>query len=351
MATGDVNGDGVADVIIGAQDHNAVYVVFGGPTRKDGSAWSTCPCTLNSPFLNGTNGAEFDGANGEELGNAVAAGDINGDGISDLIMGAYGASPGSNSSAGAVYVVFGKTGAWSSTATTLTSGSNPLDGTHGTEFDGAAHNYYVGHAIATGDVNGDGIADLIIGAYGAHSSNGAVYVVFGKTGGCAPATTLNSGNNPLDGTHGAELVGGVATGQFGYSIATGDVNGDGIPDLVIGTQNAAAVYVVFGKTGAWKSATTLTSGSNPLDGTHRAEFDGANSINTNFGFSVATGDVNGDGIADLLIGMPTPPGGGLGTDAVYAIFGKTGAWSAATILTADSGTNPLDGTHGARIRR
>ena len=170
VATGDVNGDGFADIIIGgngvfATATKSVYVVFGGPTRKDGSAWSTCPCTLSSgssTFLNGTNGAEFDVAN--DYGTAVATGDVNGDGIADVIIGARSVSPNSISDAGAVYVIFGHTGTWSSTATTLTSGSNPLDGTHGAEFDGAATNDDVGISVATGDVNGDGIPDLVIGA-------------------------------------------------------------------------------------------------------------------------------------------------------------------------------------------
>ena len=174
------------------------------------SAWSAAT-TLTSVVnpLDGIHGAEFDGANQNVAGTSLATGDVNGDGVADLIISASTATPNNEANAGAVYVIFGHTGAWKS-ATTLTpdSGTNPIDGIHGAEVDGGYYSY-IGSSLATGDINGDGIADLIIGASqnaAAESGGvgpGATFIIFGKRGAWSPATTLTSGINPLDGTHGA----------------------------------------------------------------------------------------------------------------------------------------------------
>jgi hypothetical protein len=142
--------------------------------------------TLNASFLNGTNGAEFDGPAGY-TGWSVAVGDVNGDGIGDLIIGAYGV----NANSGAVYVVFGKSGGWSSTPTTLDS--TFLNGTNGIELDGA-NGEAAGFCVAAGDLNGDGIADIIIGAPDTTINGvttGAVYVYFGKTSGWSTPVNLD----------------------------------------------------------------------------------------------------------------------------------------------------------------
>ena len=355
LATGDVNGDGIPDLIIGASGATegghagagAVYVIFGHT-----GTWNTTPLGLTSGTnpLDGTHGAEFDGtAVKEGLGGgfALATGDVNGDGIPDLVMGEwYVGAP----TKGQVYVVFGKSSGWAA-ATSLTSGSNPLDGTHGAEFDGAAASAILSTSVATGDVNGDGIADLIMGAPGmtenGNANAGAVYVVFGKTTPwAATAVTLTSKVTPLDGTHGFEFDGAAASLGLGarWGLGTGDVNGDGIPDLVM--SGAGKVYVVFGKESGWISQTILTSGTLPLDGTHGAEFDNASSTFSRFGI----GDVNGDGIPDLVLGAYAATAGGLtNAGATYVVFGKPGTWSSATTLTVDSGTNPLDGIHGAEF--
>ncbi len=243
----------------------------------------------------------------------------------------------------------------------LASTKYPIDGTHGAEFDGTAANDFVGFSVASGDVNGDGIPDLIIGANqateGGHTKAGAVYVVFGKTGAWTNKTTLTSTVNPLDGTHGAEFDGAVASDYVSLGgVAAGDVNGDGISDLIMGSWHAyeggvpiaGAVYVVFGKTGAWTNKTTLTSTVNPLDGTHGAEFGGDGYVVATVGSSVAAGDVNGDGIADLMIGAML--GGSTYGGAGYVVFGHSSssyAWTNQTTLTP--GSNPLDGVHGAEF--
>ena len=233
---GDINGDGVADLIIGAYEANsgagASYVVFGKP-----GIGSTGSLTLSS--LNGANGFVLPGvASSGESGQSVSgAGDINGDGVADLIIGA----PGANS---ASYVVFGKPGIGSTGSLTLSS----LNGANGFVLPGVASSYSGNSVSGAGDINGDGVADLIIGAYNANSGAGASYVVFGKPGiGSTGSLTLSS----LNGANGFVLP-GVAGSNSGFSVSgAGDINGDGVADLVIGAyganSNTGTSYVVFGE--------------------------------------------------------------------------------------------------------
>ena len=140
------------------------------------------PANINLANLNGTTGFKLSGvAEGDASGISVSeAGDINGDGIADLIIGALCADPNGTDS-GASYVVFGKD--------TATAGDFPanlelssLDGTTGFKLSGVAAGDYSGRSVsAAGDINGDGIADLLIGAASADPNySGASYVVFGK---------------------------------------------------------------------------------------------------------------------------------------------------------------------------
>ena len=213
------------------------------------------PANINLANLNGTTGFKLSGvAAGDASGISVSeAGDINSDGIADLIIGALFASPNGTAS-GASYVVFGKNPA--------TAGDFPanlelstLDGTTGFKLSGVAAHDYSGRSVnAAGDINGDGIADLIIGATGAGPNySGASYVVFGKDA-AAGNFPANLELSSLDGTTGFKLS-GTAYDQSGYSVsAAGDINGDGIADLLIGAPSAdpngsysGASYVVFGK--------------------------------------------------------------------------------------------------------
>jgi hypothetical protein len=242
---GDVNGDGIGDLIVGAIDASPngnfqagqSYVVFGSKNR-----WNSL---INLLSLNGANGFILNGINaGDHIGWSVAsAGDVNGVGIGDIIVGAPGSSTAGPSS-GQSYVIFGSKGPWNSPIS-LSS----LNGTNGFILNGIESLDESGWSVAgAGDVNDDGIDDLIVGAPTASSSIGRSYVVFGSNKSwSSPISFLN-----LNGNNGFTINGINAGDQSGYSVASaGDVNGDGIGDLIVGAYEASLKagqsYVVFGQ--------------------------------------------------------------------------------------------------------
>ena len=183
---GDINGDGYADLLVGAPGHpNGVrkgrsYVVFGSP-----SVGSSGSILLSS--LNGVNGFKLDGENNHDGSGfpARTAGDVNGDGYVDLLIGASGYTKGTCK--GRSYVVFGGPGVGSSGNILLSS----LNGVNGFKLDGENNYDYSGYSVsAAGDINGDEIADLLIGAYGYPNltCKGRSYVVFGD----APPVLINN---------------------------------------------------------------------------------------------------------------------------------------------------------------
>ncbi|MBE9036195.1 beta strand repeat-containing protein [aff. Roholtiella sp. LEGE 12411] len=324
-SAGDINGDGFDDLIIGAfrADPNgqryagSSYVVFGTNSGFNAS--------LDLSSLNGSNGFVINGNAGDFSGLSVSsAGDINGDGFDDLIIGATGASPNGQYNAGSSYVVFGTNSGFSASLD-LSS----LNGSNGFVINGINERDRSGTSVSSaGDINGDGFDDLIIGARGAdpngQSGAGSSYVVFGTNSGFSASLDLSS----LDGSNGFVINGIINVGDFsGISVSNaGDINGDGIDDLIIGAlfadpngqYNAGSSYVVFGRSSGFGAGFNLSS----LDGNEGFVINGINSGDYS-GTSVSSaGDINGDGIDDLIIGAyRADPNGQSLAGSSYVVFG------------------------------
>jgi hypothetical protein len=309
---GDVNGDGLEDVVVGAPgarnngraSSGSAYVVFG----------RAAPGAIDLAAL-GAGGFHVDGAGaGDRAGYAVAgAGDVNGDGRADVLVGAHAADPGGRSNAGSAYVVFGK------------GSSAPVDlaalGAQGFRIDGAAPTERAGWAVAAaGDVNGDGRADLLVGApfadRGGRQSSGSAYVVFGKS-------STETVDLALTGDWGFRIDGASAEDFTAEAIGgAGDLTGDGLGDVLVGAtfadpggrSSAGSAYVVYGKrTNEPVDLAALGAQGFRIDGA--AAGDGA-------GAAVAAGDVDGDGRTDLLVGAVFADANARrGSGSVHVLFG------------------------------
>jgi len=266
-SAGDVNGDGYNDVIVGAYGYfsftGQAYIYYGGAS------------------MNNTADVTFTGAAVSDYfgGSVASAGDVNGDGFADVIVGAKGAD-GGGVNRGQAYIYYG--GA---------SMNNTADVT----FTGAANSDWLGFSVApAGDVNGDGYADVIVGALYASTNNGQAYIYYGGA----------SMNNTADVT----FTGAADNDSFGFSVApAGDVNGDGYNDVIVGAKDASSTngqaYIYYGGASMNNTADVTFTGVAAAD---------------DFGIDVASaGDVNGDGYNDVIVGAYLAGVGDIGEAYIY----------------------------------
>ena len=341
-AAGDINGDGIDDLLLGAPYamHNggysgSAYVVFGKSSGFEAS--------FSLSTLNGANGFRMDGVSFDDYaGDSVSgAGDVNGDGIDDLIVGAFYADTTANYS-GSAYVVYGSASPFEP-ALQLAA----LDGNNGFRIEGAIPTDWFGKSVSSaGDVNGDGIGDLIIGAPhsdGDSGYSGNSYIIFGRSLGFPASIRVSA----LDETTGLRLSGNSYSDESGLSVsAAGDINGDGIDDVIVGAWRAdnsanssGSSYVIFGATKFPSSSLSLSS----LNGSNGFRLDGVNSFDRSGKTVSGAGDVNGDGLDDLLIGAESADADGSYAGSVFVYFGRSDAIPAVVSL------GDLDGHNGMRL--
>jgi|GEM_PF-2147428 len=278
---GDVNNDGLGDIGVGVTDGGGpggVYVVFG----------SDAPATVD---LDALGSAGFAITAGDAFGHSVAAaGDVNDDGLQDVLIG----DPGANGGSGRAVVVFGKTDTDAVDGTAL--------GTDGFAVDGTISSGALGFSVAgAGDVNVDGFDDVIIGAHG-NSIAGRVLIVYGK----ADTSSISEDDLEMDATDGIIVTGAAPFDLFGRSVAgAGDLNGDGRADVAFGApgidvgddNGAGRAYVLYGATDLTNTTLAdLTAGMGGFSVHGASQFDFA-------GWSVGgVGDVDRDGFGDLIVG-------------------------------------------------
>ncbi len=272
LASGDVNGDGIADLLVGAvlvdvegkANAGQVFVFFGGAPLE-----ASPDLILRAPML------ERDA----RFGWAIALADVNRDGGTDILVSAPFANGGAQRGTGKVYFFFG-----GPSLDAQADGELPLP-----SLNPLAH---FGWALAVGDINGDGWDDVLIGAENvkirAEAQAGQVFVYEGGPSFPGPPRVLQA-PQPQRGA------------AFGYAIAVGEVTGDGFDDVLVGApnenvgsaQNAGRVY--------------LFAGGSPFDTTADAALEQPVPLRgSGFGQALAVGDVTGDGIEDAIIGVPHP---------------------------------------------
>jgi len=300
---GDVNGDGYSDIIASAPRFDHAVADAGRICVFYGAAGP--PSSASGWAADGElMGARFSSA-------AAAAGDVNGDGFADVIIGADRYTNGQLSE-GAAFLFFGSAAGPSTRADWQTE-SNQAFASFGTA------------AETAGDINGDGYSDLIIGAPefdNGQTNEGRIYVYHGSPTGPASAPDWSADSN-------------IADAMFGWAVSwAGDVNGDGFADVIAGAPNFANGEEYEGRVAIYHGAPT---GLPPAESW---SYEG-NSANAWLGFSAAgAGDVNGDGYSDVVIGASYFDNGQDNEGAIFLFHGAptgTGATPAAVVESNQTG--------------
>ena len=322
VAVGDVSGDGIGDILVG------VPMSRGPDNRRDRAGevavvLGALDLQRSMRLLNAAH--TFYGATEQaRLGAAVAVGDVNGDGVGDIIMGAPEAET-SGGGDGATYVFFGGNRLPSGALIDLFREQASVT-LYGDELGGN-----LGQALAVGDFNNDGIQDLAVAApregdLFTRVRAGAVYILFGAPFTGAPGIEITARTTDFNGQFVMQVRGARSRGAAGVALGAGDVNGDGVDDLLIGapvalpdgTITSGTVDVLFGSTSLLPGRVIDFADAGAIDLRLQGPFPG-----DRFGLSVAVANINGDGIADILIGAPGSEFvTGLATGHAYALFGR-----------------------------
>jgi Ca2+-binding RTX toxin-like protein len=345
---GDINGDGIDDFLIdghraspnGNEQAGSVFVIFG----TDGDM----PVSFDLASLDGENGYRLDGVlPGDLVGKSVdGAGDFNGDGIDDYVVGAVYADPNGIRS-GEAYVVFG-----TEETTDPVVNLDELDGTNGFSIPGISGDDRLGkHARGIGDFNDDGLDDIMLGAYRGSANGvtqaGTVYIIYGTREPFSDTFSLDD----LDGTNGFSIVGSNSGDEFGFSFDTaGDFNGDGVVDVVVGAprvdidgvEDAGFAFVLFGGSDLYPAQIS----ADDLDDYAGLMIEG-DTADGKVGRSVAGNvDINQDGVSDIIVGSTGDP------KEVYVIYGSPQEGSSIRgtsgddIMAGGSGSDTIRGASG-----
>jgi FG-GAP repeat len=343
-ARADVNGDGVADIVVstGARltfpgDPNAlgvdrggsVYVVPGGGTLP-----AAPPVVISQDshdFIPGS------GEDTDRFGQSLVTGDFNGDGLADVAVGNPTESFGTTQNVGMVTVLYGKTtapylGLIPNTLTQIDQGQPGVPG------DNEAGDMF-GASLTTGDFDGDGFADLAVGApgeaVGTTQRAGAVTVLYGGSHGLTATRSVGFTQDT------AGINGNPETDdRFGWSVAAGDVTGDAKDDLVVGASGEA----VSGTSNAWGGVWVMPGGSGGVNPAATSSFSVADTGTQDHLRTVAVGRFHGGGNADVLVQADRKAGAPQYAGALVVARGGSDGVSAGRLQTVDQSSPGIAGT-------
>lgn len=317
LAVGDFDGDGYFDLAVGVPHEdvgsvgqagavNVIYGSAGGGLDVAGNQY----WNQDEPGMGGA--AEED----DHFGSALAAGDFNGDGYDDLAVGIPEEDIGTTADAGGMMILYGSAGGLTAAGTVWNEGSEAETGDR------------YGAALAAGDFDHDGYDDLAVGIpfedLVSVVNSGAVQIYYGSSGGLIERVSNDFWHQDRSGV--ADTA--DENDFFGLALTGGDFNGDGYLDLAVGVPyedvgssavvDAGAVNVLYG------SESGITGSGSDYWHQDVASIQSFCEEQDRFGFALAAGDLDGDGYADLAVGVPYEDWNDPDTGIVQVLYGAAG---------------------------